>query len=154
MRDACLPGHPNSLDFMQFSGKFGKIVSWHPLGSWCPLFGKSCTCLCFLGLMPPIFTPLGVGTCSFSLAPTLRPTRSPLTSFGLLGTSDQGGSPQIHTEGCQSFFLNTPSLQYYSVELISKCKLSYPYTMFGGISLVLFSGLVSMNQLLRDLPMV
>ena len=24
------PGHPNSVDFMQFSGKFGKIVCWRP----------------------------------------------------------------------------------------------------------------------------
>ena len=24
------PGRPNSFDFMQFSGKFGKIVCWHP----------------------------------------------------------------------------------------------------------------------------
>ena len=24
------PGHPNSFDFMQFSGKCGKIVCWRP----------------------------------------------------------------------------------------------------------------------------
>ena len=24
------PGHPNSFDFMQFSGNFGKIVCWRP----------------------------------------------------------------------------------------------------------------------------
>ena len=24
------PGHPNSFNFMQFSGKFGKIVCWRP----------------------------------------------------------------------------------------------------------------------------
>ena len=30
------PGCPNSFDFMQFSGKFGKIICWPPPGSWCP----------------------------------------------------------------------------------------------------------------------
>ena len=32
------PGHPNSFDFMQFSGKFGKIVCWRPppLGELAP----------------------------------------------------------------------------------------------------------------------
>ena len=32
-REGCAPpppGHPNSFDFMQFSGKFGKIVCWRP----------------------------------------------------------------------------------------------------------------------------
>ena len=32
------PGGPNSFNFMQFLGKFGKIVCWRPpLGSWRPL---------------------------------------------------------------------------------------------------------------------
>ena len=31
------PGGPNSFNFMQFSGKCGKIVCWCPLGSWRPL---------------------------------------------------------------------------------------------------------------------
>ena len=35
------PGHPNSFDFMQFSGKFGKIICWRPpLGSWRPPWGN------------------------------------------------------------------------------------------------------------------
>ena len=36
------PGYPNSFDFIQFSGKFGKIVCWRPppLGVGAPL-GKS-----------------------------------------------------------------------------------------------------------------
>ena len=28
------PPVPNSLNFMQFLGKFGKIICWHPLGGW------------------------------------------------------------------------------------------------------------------------
>ena len=36
-RDACPPGGPNSFNFMQFSGKYGKIVCWCPLGNWRPL---------------------------------------------------------------------------------------------------------------------
>ena len=35
------PGGPNSFNFMQFLGKFGKIVCWRPpLGSWRPLLGE------------------------------------------------------------------------------------------------------------------
>ena len=34
------PGGPNSFNFMQFLGKFGKIVFWGPLESWRPLLGK------------------------------------------------------------------------------------------------------------------
>ena len=35
------PGGPNSFNFMQFLGKFGKIVCWHlPLESWRPLLGE------------------------------------------------------------------------------------------------------------------
>ena len=34
------PRGPNSFDFMQFLGKFRKIVCWGPLGSWRPLLGK------------------------------------------------------------------------------------------------------------------
>ena len=30
------PGLPNSFDFMQFPGKFGKIVCWRPLGELAP----------------------------------------------------------------------------------------------------------------------
>ena len=30
-------GGPNSFNFMQFLGKFGKIVCWLPPGSWRPL---------------------------------------------------------------------------------------------------------------------
>ena len=44
------PGGPNSFNFMQFLGKFGKIVCWHPpppLGSWRPLLGEI--------LDPPLF---------------------------------------------------------------------------------------------------
>ena len=29
-------GHPNYFDFMQFVGKFGKIVCLHPLEGWHP----------------------------------------------------------------------------------------------------------------------
>ena len=35
------PRRPNSFDFMQFSGKFGKIVCCRPLGSLRPPSGKS-----------------------------------------------------------------------------------------------------------------
>ena len=32
---------PNYFNFMQFLGKFGKIICWCPLlGSWCPHLGK------------------------------------------------------------------------------------------------------------------
>ena len=32
------PGRPNSFDFKQFLGNFGKIICWRPPpGSWCPL---------------------------------------------------------------------------------------------------------------------
>ena len=37
------PGGPNSFNFMQFLGKFGKIICWRPLpppGSWRPLLGE------------------------------------------------------------------------------------------------------------------
>ena len=36
------PGGPNSFNFMQFLGKFGKIVCWRPPppGSWRPLLGE------------------------------------------------------------------------------------------------------------------
>ena len=52
--DARPPGGPNSFNFMQFLGKFGKIVCWHPQGSWRPLLGEildpplQCT-----GVQPP-----------------------------------------------------------------------------------------------------
>ena len=38
MLDARPPGGPNSFNFMQFLGKFGKIVCWRPPppGSWRP----------------------------------------------------------------------------------------------------------------------
>ena len=36
----CAPPGPNSLNFMQFLGKYGKIVCWHPPGSWHPLLGE------------------------------------------------------------------------------------------------------------------
>ena len=40
-RDACRPpGHPNSFNFMQFLGNFGKIICWRPPGSWRPLLGE------------------------------------------------------------------------------------------------------------------
>ena len=42
-RDAHPPGGPNSFNFMQFLGKFGKIVRMRPpppLGSWRPLLGE------------------------------------------------------------------------------------------------------------------
>ena len=31
VRDTCSPRGPNSFNFMQFCGKFAKIVCWHPL---------------------------------------------------------------------------------------------------------------------------
>ena len=35
------PGGPNSFNFMQFLGNFGKIICWRPpLGSWRPLLGE------------------------------------------------------------------------------------------------------------------
>ena len=34
------PGGPNSFNFMQFLGNFGKIVCWRPPGSWRPLLGE------------------------------------------------------------------------------------------------------------------
>ena len=38
---ADLRGGPNSFNFMQFSRKYGKIVSWRPPpGSWCPVLGE------------------------------------------------------------------------------------------------------------------
>ena len=43
------PGGPNSFNFMQFLGNFGKIVCWRPpLGSWRPLLGEI--------LDPPLIT--------------------------------------------------------------------------------------------------
>ena len=41
VRDTHTPGGPNSFNFMQFLGKFGKIVCWRPLEGWCPTSGKS-----------------------------------------------------------------------------------------------------------------
>ena len=46
--DARPPGSPNSFNFMQFLGKFGKIVCWRPLESWRPLLGEI--------LDPPLFS--------------------------------------------------------------------------------------------------
>ena len=34
------PRGPNSFNFMQFLGKFGKIICWRPPGSWRPLLGE------------------------------------------------------------------------------------------------------------------
>ena len=34
------PGGPNSFNFMQFLGKFAKIVCWRPPESWRPLLGE------------------------------------------------------------------------------------------------------------------
>ena len=34
--DAPLPWGPNSFNFVQFLGKFGKIICWYPLEGWCP----------------------------------------------------------------------------------------------------------------------
>ena len=34
------PGGPNSFNFMQFLGKFGKIVSWRPPGKLAPPCGE------------------------------------------------------------------------------------------------------------------
>ena len=31
-----VPRGPNSFNFVQFLGKFGKIVCWCPLEGWCP----------------------------------------------------------------------------------------------------------------------
>ena len=39
-RDVRPPGGPNSFNFMQFWGKYGKIVCWCPLGSLRPLLGE------------------------------------------------------------------------------------------------------------------
>ena len=42
-REGCAPpppGGPNSFNFMQFLGKYGKVVCWCPPGSWCPLLGE------------------------------------------------------------------------------------------------------------------
>ena len=39
-KDARPPWGPNSFNFMQFLGKFGKIVCWRPPGSWRPLLGE------------------------------------------------------------------------------------------------------------------
>ena len=36
MRDAYPPWGPNSFNFMQFFGKFGKFVCWHPPGELAP----------------------------------------------------------------------------------------------------------------------
>ena len=35
------PGGPNSFSFMQFLGKYGKIVCWRPRGVDTPSSGKS-----------------------------------------------------------------------------------------------------------------
>ena len=37
VRDMCPPGGPNSFNFMQFLGTYGKIVRWCPLGSGVPI---------------------------------------------------------------------------------------------------------------------
>ena len=43
------PLGPNSFNFMQFLGKFGKIVCWRPPESWCPHLGEILDPpLCFL----------------------------------------------------------------------------------------------------------
>ena len=34
------PSGPNSFNFMQFWGNFGKIVCWRPLEGWCPHLGE------------------------------------------------------------------------------------------------------------------
>ena len=47
-RDARSPGGPNSFNFMQFFGKFGKIVYWRPRGVGTPSSGKSWIRHCFL----------------------------------------------------------------------------------------------------------
>ena len=39
-RPSLPPGGPNSFNFMQFLGKYGKIVCWRPPGSWRPLLGE------------------------------------------------------------------------------------------------------------------
>ena len=39
--DARPPGGPNSFNFMQFLGKFGKIVCWRPPEVGAPSSGKS-----------------------------------------------------------------------------------------------------------------
>ena len=41
VRDACPPGGPNSFNFMQFLGKYGKIICWCPRGVGTPSLGKS-----------------------------------------------------------------------------------------------------------------
>ena len=42
--DICSGGYkggvPNSLNFMQFLGKVGKISCWRPLEDWCPHLGE------------------------------------------------------------------------------------------------------------------
>ena len=35
-RDACPPPRPNSFNFMQFLGRFGRIVCWPPPGELAP----------------------------------------------------------------------------------------------------------------------
>ena len=51
------PGGPNSFNFMQFLGNFGKIVCWRPpLGSWRPLLGEI--------LDPPLVT---LFTCHYAV---------------------------------------------------------------------------------------
>ena len=47
------PGGPNSFNFMQFLGNFGKIVCWRPPGSWRPLLGEI--------LDPPLLTVIPYG---------------------------------------------------------------------------------------------
>ena len=42
--DAHLPNPSNFLNFMSFSGKFGRIIGYCPLSDWCALSGKSWIC--------------------------------------------------------------------------------------------------------------
>ena len=56
------PGGPNSFNFMQFLGKFGKIVCWRPppRGSWRPLLGEildpPLACMVRSGILFALFT--------------------------------------------------------------------------------------------------
>ena len=53
------PRGPNSFNFMQFLGKFGKIVCWRPPECWRPLLGEILDPpLAMVGLAPPtvVFT--------------------------------------------------------------------------------------------------
>ena len=72
------PQHPNTFDFMQFSGKFAKLfVGTPPLGNW-HLLGKSWIChllhriVLYKHLEPSIFLPLSltISECTFPRRPT------------------------------------------------------------------------------------